>query len=1424
MSETCNGQDHQKWVYNRMAGGTLTTIDGNSCIEKIPNDVKLKPCVKDSAVQAWVYTCSAWVNGEKSEGRMITLQNSDIISEGWLAVDNSQLWKYEEVVKHTQCKNKRFKTLKFDGSFGSTVHRSNFLSMPTEKLTITAWMKGRSGCPISYASNVYAKSFVMYETEHESFTIYIKDFKVVTGQTLNDGQWAHLSVTWSSETGKLKLYKDAELVFEKSDVMTGEKLIEGGCFMLGQMQETECDKRVEGMSYDGEMSDVGVWRKIMEPEEIKKVMGEPVPISLVEGVNNIENEEAEDDLRLLYGSRQYASHELGELPGNCPLDEYKKKPPITGPSGNMNWRGQGDVHYGTFGPSCKYDDQSVGEWAAVQVKPESWSQLPLMVQFRTSPQTNSAGWCTWCQDGAVSYIDGCAIRFHDDQCSAGFGGWSQPYDPFGAFKTASGDHQVSGRSGYMGWKHGSQVNGIKNCHINLRGNGRLIADLTDGTRLDCRKYLIALRLPKKYTGHINGLAGTGLGAPSDWTFGPNSAACPECVAGQVSSEMANKGCSSQYTYHDRNSPFNGNSNTKPVVRWFQSWQVDGHNIPSIFYYSSKHSAGSFNRKAGEQIKPISDVNNSPTGKKAEAEKKCEPLNNSPKAKEKCIFDFMAMGGGGVVKETVKDREAKRETKKHSAVERDIRDMSKYKNDGTWAEQINWGCVGEFLAVQEHASGGSKLTRNIEDAEESTFENGVNVAGRGLCGVPFSSGSIESHCDTKEAGIGTTFGTGIHCFSNINDGIPGNAFSWIPGDAYAGHRFVGVRFDGPKTIQGFRISRDGSGQYGDRTGGSYEVQYTHEPAPDQNTAEWKSAGSFSRSSGGYIYKSIFPPVSATGLRIIVTDASACIDELEVYANGEHSCSRECTTYSNTRKKFTEKMNAGGVGYGADVPTWEKCLASCQEMEKCAQVVFQNPDAPGAKGSYCYPMTTATDATEAGDGTGFTSAHCVSKRGPTRAEQRRRRCSKVGSSRRRAATESDISTETLKLGFVSEQTTEACVELESIDQWTDIPGLKQKVTLAADAVVLSWFQVSMSAGSNYMATKLRIDGADRPATRWVVGNTLYGTWAGALAEKLNAGEHTIQPVYRSPATDHDFNEGGSDWATRSMSVVVVPQATILAQQLKNTATTFSASDNWQTSDLSEDINLVKARMVQVIYQIATDTENAELATQLFVDDEPQTQTRSVVGKTAHGSTMGMWFGGLSKGAHKIEVKYVSTSAISFPDGGADWQTRSLTVLGLGVSSKVLAAVSPTESATLNTADTWETMPGLEKSVTISEQSLVQVWYQVAVSTGGSHLMAKLFVDDQEAKGTRSAVGDTDSGSVMGNFVVKLSPGKHTFEVKYKTPGAQGFDANGGTWQTRSMSVVVLGAGKDTSACTGAVCFSDLLFDLQSTLMRALLAATR
>ena len=58
----------------------------------------------------------------------------------------------------------------------------------------------------------------------------------------------------------------------------------------------------------------------------------------------------------------------------------------------MKYTGSGDVHYRNFAGCC-YDDQSVGEWTAVQVDKQHWKTAPLMIQFRTSPNKINAGWC-----------------------------------------------------------------------------------------------------------------------------------------------------------------------------------------------------------------------------------------------------------------------------------------------------------------------------------------------------------------------------------------------------------------------------------------------------------------------------------------------------------------------------------------------------------------------------------------------------------------------------------------------------------------------------------------------------------------------------------------------------------------------------------------------------------------------------------------------------------------------------------------------------------------------------------------------------------------------------------------------------------------------------------------------------------------------
>jgi len=221
--------------------------------------------------------------------------------------------------------------------------------------------------------------------------------------------------------------------------------------------------------------------------------------------------------------------------------------------------------------------------------------------------------------------------------------------------------------------------------------------MNDGTELRCQKHSIFLRLPKKYQGKIHGLAGGGLGASQDWACGPNSDACPECKPGQTLAAMKNQ-CPPQYVYGNPNHPLNGNRVTKPLVRWFNSWQVDGNHIPSVFYYKDgQHGPGSFNRKNGEKIKPPQGTNQQPKSKKQKAHDACKAFRESPKMRAKCIFDFIL--GKVATKDSKKDRMNQRAANKRVVTTRSVRDISRYKNDGEWTQHVSWGCAGEFLKQQ-----------------------------------------------------------------------------------------------------------------------------------------------------------------------------------------------------------------------------------------------------------------------------------------------------------------------------------------------------------------------------------------------------------------------------------------------------------------------------------------------------------------------------------------------------------------------------------------------------------------------------------------------------------------------------------------------------------------------------------------------------
>ena len=156
-------------------------------------------------------------------------------------------------------------------------------------------------------------------------------------------------------------------------------------------------------------------------------------------------------------------------------------------------------------------------------------------------------------------------------------------------------------------------------------------------------------------------------------------------------------------------------------------------------------------------------------------------------------------------------------------------------------------------------------------------------------------------------LGPAIGVPFHVAANLNDGLYGNANSWIPnfvgGDPAP---FAGLNFNGTVAITNIAWSRDNGnvaadccgGTATDRVLGLYTLQVTTVPNPDAGTADTGDASTGWESIGTIEYRRAEPPdfnphlrhrfdvsgvdgaIVATGLRIKVPDANSDIDEIEV----------------------------------------------------------------------------------------------------------------------------------------------------------------------------------------------------------------------------------------------------------------------------------------------------------------------------------------------------------------------------------------------------------------------------------------------------------------------------------------------------------------------------------------------------------------
>jgi hypothetical protein len=125
-------------------------------------------------------------------------------------------------------------------------------------------------------------------------------------------------------------------------------------------------------------------------------------------------------------------------------------------------------------------------------------------------------------------------------------------------------------------------------------------------------------------------------------------------------------------------------------------------------------------------------------------------------------------------------------------------------------------------------------------------------------------------------------------SKVNDGIYGNASSWV---GTTSPTFIGIRLNGTNTIDRIAFGRDNTTNLTDRFSGTYTVQFTTVPSPNENTDDtnWTTIDVLDYATSPppspalrHLYQ--FPPVNVTGIRIITEPfgLNIAIDEIEVYS--------------------------------------------------------------------------------------------------------------------------------------------------------------------------------------------------------------------------------------------------------------------------------------------------------------------------------------------------------------------------------------------------------------------------------------------------------------------------------------------------------------------------------------------------------------
>jgi len=258
------------------------------------------------------------------------------------------------------------------------------------------------------------------------------------------------------------------------------------------------------------------------------------------------------------------------------------------------------------------------------------------------------------------------------------------------------------------------------------------------------------------------------------------------------------------------------------------------------------------------------------------------------------------------------------------------------------------------------------------------------------------------------------------------------------------------------------------------------------------------------------------------------------------------------------------------------------------------------------------------------------------------------------------------------------------------WSEWQGFEQELILEKETPTFAFYSTSCYGKNTMMASKMFVDGHEKPETRSVTGNTKFAFTFGMFIDYVPAGSHVWTVKYKQVARDNYFLEDGDgrDWMNRNMAVVSLPDA-LLYKTHDDSAFTTQIGGPHKWKGLEKQIGLTTDRYVIATYTVAwkltTDTDTVGvLKSHMVINGNEMPGTRSICGETQYCTLTGMWMGMLQAGTHTFKAKYTSEREYPMEDGLEDYGNRNLNIIVLSRVSSLLSLLQQEERSQAGGSD--------------------------------------------------------------------------------------------------------------------------------------------